>query len=203
MIAEIFSLEKAEGANIRLVDDNTGQQAIYQTIVALQSARRSGSACTKSRADVAGSGKKLWKQKGTGNARMGSRRSPIWKGGGVVWGPKPRDYTKKVNKKVQQLALRSGLTSRIKDGDVISIENFKISDGKTKTCMSLVKKLTNSGKTTIAGIFDELTVRSAANLCGVKLVDVRKLNVEHVLDCGKLVLTNDAIKILAERTVKR
>lgn len=203
MIAEIFSLEKAEGANIRLVDDNTGQQAIYQTIVALQSARRSGSACTKSRADVAGSGKKLWKQKGTGNARMGSRRSPIWKGGGVVWGPKPRDYTKKVNKKVQQLALRSGLTSRIKDGDVISIENFKISDGKTKTCLSLVKKLTNSGKTTIAGIFDELTVRSAANLCGVKLVDVRNLNVEHVLDCGKLVLTNDAIKILAERTVKR
>lgn len=203
MIAEIFSLEKAEGANIRLVDDNTGQQAIYQTIVALQSARRSGSACTKSRADVAGSGKKLWKQKGTGNARMGSRRSPIWKGGGVVWGPKPRDYTKKVNKKVQQLALRSGLTSRIKDGDVISIENFKISDGKTKTCLSLVKKLTNSGKTTIAGIFDELTVRSAANLCRVKLVDVRNLNVEHVLDCGKLVLTNDAIKILAERTVKR
>lgn len=203
MIAETLSIEKAETANLRLVDDNAGQQAIYQTIVALQSSRRSGSACTKSRADVAGSGKKLWKQKGTGNARMGSRRSPIWKGGGVVWGPKPRDYTKKVNKKVQQLALRSGLTSRIKDGDVISIEDFKISDGKTKTCVSLLNKLTDANKITIAGIFDDLTLRSAANLRELRLVDVRSLNVEHVLDCNKLVLTSIAIKILSERTAKR
>lgn len=200
MSSSIFSIEEARKANINLTEGDKGHHAIYQTIVAYRAARRAGTASTKSRAEVAGSGKKLWGQKGTGNARMGSRRSPIWRGGGVVWGPKPRDYTKKNNAKVKNLALRSSLTARINDGDVIFMPCLEVADGKTKSFIKIITEVTDSAKIVVAGSFDEKTIRSARNLVKVRLINSSVLNAEHVLDCEKLILTASAVETLAQRT---
>src|SRR6476620_8320108 len=101
-----------------LVEDGKGTQAVHDTVTAYMAAQRSGTACTKTMGEVAGSGKKPWRQKGTGRARAGSFASPLWRGGGVVHGPKPRDFSKKVTKKTKQLALRKALTERINSGEI-------------------------------------------------------------------------------------
>src|SRR6202012_847024 len=109
-----------------LIEDGKGSQAVHDTVVAYQAAQRSGTACTKTVGDVAGTNKKPWRQKGTGRARAGSFRSPLWAGGGVVFGPKPRDFGKKVSKKTKQLALRKALSERIKAGDVVVVDDLKL-----------------------------------------------------------------------------
>src|SRR5881394_252738 len=113
-----------------LVEDGKGTQAVHDVVVAHQAAQRMGTACTKTMGEVAGSGKKPWRQKGTGRARAGSFRSPLWAGGGVVFGPKPRDFGKKVNAKTKQLALRKALTERLKAGDVQLLEELKLDSPK-------------------------------------------------------------------------
>src|SRR3954465_1401215 len=115
-----------------LIEDGRGTQAVHDAVVAFQAAQRMGTACTKTMGDVAGSGKKPWRQKGTGRARAGSFASPLWRGGGVVFGPKPRDFTKKISRKTKQLALRKALTERLRAGDVVLVEEFKLFSGKTK-----------------------------------------------------------------------
>ena len=104
-----------------LVENGKGTQAVHDTVVAYQAAQRMGTASTKTMGEVAGSGKKPWRQKGTGRARAGSFASPLWRGGGVVFGPKPRDFSKKVSRKTKQLALRKALTERLKAGDVVLV----------------------------------------------------------------------------------
>ena len=200
MSAKILSVEAAKQANICLPEEGKGQQALYQTIVAYRAARRLGTACTKSRDQVAGSGKKLWKQKGTGNARMGSRRSPIWRGGGVVWGPKPRDFSKKVNVKVKGLAFKTALAARIQDGDVIVTNDVVVGDGKTQSFIKLLASITNAQKVAVVGQFDELTLRSARNLSKVFMIRSEDVNAEHLLNCQKVVLTQQALETLARRT---
>lgn len=200
MSAKILSIEAAKQANISLPEEGKGQQALYQTLVAYRAARRLGTACTKSRDQVAGSGKKLWKQKGTGNARMGSRRSPIWRGGGVVWGPKPRDYSKKVNAKVKQLALRAALAARIHDGDVIVTDQVQVADGKTKSFIKLLKGVTDAQKVAVVGQFDQVTLRAARNLGKIYMVRSEDVNAEHLLNCQKVIITHHALEILARRT---
>src|SRR5436190_11307115 len=115
-----------------LIDNGRGTQAVHDTVVAFNAAQRSGTACTKNVGEVAGSNKKPWKQKGTGRARAGSFASPLWRGGGVVFGPKPRDFRKKVNDSTRKLALRKALSERLKAGDVVVINDFKLGTGKTK-----------------------------------------------------------------------
>src|SRR3954447_15467397 len=109
-----------------LVEDGRGTQAVHDTVVAYHAAQRMGTASTKTMGEVAGSGKKPWRQKGTGRARAGSFASPLWRGGGVVFGPKPRDYSKKVTKKTKQLALRKAMTERVKAGDVVVLDDIKL-----------------------------------------------------------------------------
>src|SRR5437762_12153931 len=106
-----------------LVEDGKGTQAVHDTVTAYRAAQRMGTACTKNVGEVAGTNKKPWRQKGTGRARAGSFASPLWRGGGVVFGPKPRDYTKKVNAKTRQLALRKALTERLSAGDVLIVDD--------------------------------------------------------------------------------
>src|SRR5213082_1859886 len=108
-----------------LVEDGKGTQAVHDTVVAYQAAQRMGTACTKNVGDVAGSNKKPWRQKGTGRARAGSYASPLWRGGGVVFGPKPRDFAKKVNNRTKQLAFRQALSERLKAGDVVVVDEIK------------------------------------------------------------------------------
>src|SRR5512133_2299274 len=115
-----------------LVEGGKGTQAVHDTVVAYQAAQRMGTACTKTMGEVAGSGKKPWRQKGTGRARAGSFASPLWRGGGVVFGPKPRDFSKKVNRNTRQLALRKALSERLKAGDVLLVDEVKLASPKTK-----------------------------------------------------------------------
>src|SRR5687768_9871547 len=108
---------------IPLIEDGRGTQAVHETVVAYRAAQRSGTACTKTVGEVSGSNKKPWRQKGTGRARAGSHQSPLWVGGGVVFGPKPRDFSKKVSRSTKQLALRKALSERIKAGDVVVVDD--------------------------------------------------------------------------------
>src|SRR5216110_2680946 len=115
-----------------LVENGKGTQAVHDAVVAYQAAQRMGTACTKNVGEVAGTNKKPWRQKGTGRARAGSFASPLWRGGGVVFGPKPRDFRKGISKKTKQLALRKALGERLKSGDVVVVDDFKLSSPKTR-----------------------------------------------------------------------
>src|SRR6478736_2883111 len=115
-----------------LVEDGRGTQAVHDAVTAYRANQRMGTASTKNAGEVAGTNKKPWKQKGTGRARAGSFQSPLWRGGGVVFGPKPRDFSKKVNSRTKQLALRKALSERLKAGDVLVVSDLKLSSPKTK-----------------------------------------------------------------------
>src|SRR6266513_1983656 len=128
-----------------MVEDGKGTQAVHDTVVAYRAAQRMGTACTKNVGEVAGTNKKPWRQKGTGRARAGSFQSPLWRGGGVVFGPKPRDFTKKVGRKTRQLALRKALTERLRAGDVVLVEDLKLSSGKTKDFIKVLNALELKG----------------------------------------------------------
>src|SRR5215510_1504440 len=124
-----------------LVEGGKGTQAVHDTVVAYRAAQRMGTACTKNVGEVSGSNKKPWRQKGTGRARAGSFQSPLWVGGGVVFGPKPRDFAKKVNSKTKQLALRKALTERLNAGDVLVISDLKLESPKTKEFAGILSAL--------------------------------------------------------------
>src|SRR6476619_4892803 len=134
-----------------LVEDGKGTQAVHDVVVAFQAAQRSGTASTKTMGEVAGSGKKPWRQKGTGRARAGSFQSPLWRGGGVVFGPKPRDFGKKVSRNTRQLALRKALSERLRAGDVVVLDELKLASPKTKEFLSVLSALGLSGTTLIVG----------------------------------------------------
>ncbi len=200
MANSVLTLDAAKQANLQLVEAGKGQQALHDAIVAYANNRRQGTASTKNRSEVAGSGKKLWKQKGTGRARMGSARSPIWVGGGVVFGPRPRDYSQRIPKKVKSLAFRTALTARISDGDVLSTSSFAVNDGKTKSFVKAIEALTDGRKVLVVGNFDEATFRSGRNVQNVLLVSAHDVNAEHLLAYSKIVVTEEALATLAERT---
>ncbi|HKI70197.1 MAG TPA: 50S ribosomal protein L4, partial [Verrucomicrobiae bacterium] len=132
-----------------LVENGKGTQAVHDAVVAYQAARRSGTACTKNVGEVSGSNKKPWRQKGTGRARAGSFQSPLWVGGGVVFGPKPRDFAKKVNAKTKQLALRKALSERLKAGDVLVVDDIKLDSAKTKSFVGILSALDLKGSALI------------------------------------------------------
>src|SRR5512138_2958243 len=128
-----------------IIEDGKGSQAVHDTVVAYQAAQRMGTANTKTMGEVAGTGKKPWRQKGTGRARAGSFASPLWRGGGVVFGPKPRDFGKKVTKSTRQLALRKALSERLKAGDVVVLDEVTLSSPKTKGFVAILSALKLDG----------------------------------------------------------
>jgi large subunit ribosomal protein L4 len=146
MSAKVLTAAAAKEAKIELIETGRGTQALHDTVVAMRAARRSGSANTKSKADVNLSGAKPWRQKGTGRARAGYKSSVIWRGGGVVFGPKPRDYSKKVSKTTKRLAFQKALSERIKAGDVLTVDKFAVTEIKTKSFIALLKKQTDARK---------------------------------------------------------
>src|ERR1700733_10006665 len=146
MSAKVFTIDQARAANFELIENAKGGQAVHDTIVALRAARRSGTASVKTKATVNLSGAKPWRQKGTGRARAGYKASPVWVGGGVVFGPHPRDYSKKVAKSVKKLALRKALSERIKGGDVIVVENFAVKEARTKAFVAALSAITDEPK---------------------------------------------------------
>lgn len=173
---------------------------IYDAIVLARASQRQGSHDTKTRAEVRGGGKKPWKQKGTGNARQGSIRSPQWRGGGIVFGPTPNvNYTKKQNKKERKLALKSMLSYKAINSDLLAIENLLISNNKTKSFLNIMKDLKLDSSTLF--VTNELTeelLLSTRNVKGVKVINYSELNVLDLASYDKLVATEEAIKKVEE-----
>jgi large subunit ribosomal protein L4 len=201
MAANLLTVEAAQQANLNLTEGTKGHGVIHQAVVTYRANRRVGTASTKTRNEVSGSGKKPWNQKGTGRARIGSVRAPHWRGGGVVFGPRPRDYSKKINVKMKQLALRSSLTARIKDGDVLVSPELKIADGKTKSFIKALAGITTARKVLLVSAqFDPLTERAARNVPKVDLVLANAVNCENLLNYDKIILLGDALETLAKRT---
>src|ERR1022692_2274822 len=187
----------------QLIEDGKGTQAVHDTVVAYQAAQRMGTACTKNVGDVAGSNKKPWKQKGTGRARAGSFASPLWRGGGVVFGPKPRDFSKKVNTKTKQLALRKALSERLKAGDVVVVDDFKLGSAKTKDFVGVLAALELTGTALIVAhdANKNLTLASR-NIPNVALATSDSLNTYDVLRPDKLIFTRGAFEKVEARLSK-
>ena len=190
-----FSLPVFEG--------NKGVQAVKEVLVAINANNRQGTASTKTRGEVSGGGKKPWRQKGTGRARAGSIRSPLWVGGGVVFGPKPRDYTKKVTRSTRQLALRKALTERLNAGDVVVVDDLKLSAPKTKEFLSVLKALeiTNTALV-VTNSNDDTLLRASRNVSKVEVVTSDAVNTYQVLRSDKLLFTRGAFEKLEERLQK-
>jgi large subunit ribosomal protein L4 len=183
-----------------LIEDGSGTQAVHDAVVAYNAAQRSGTACAKTVGEVSGTNKKPWRQKGTGRARAGSTQSPLWPGGGVVFGPRPRDFTKKVNKRVRSLALRKALTERIKAGDVTVIEEFKLGSHKTKEFLAVLNSLKLAGRTVLVISNEDKNLGiSSRNVQDVELTSGEKLNTYNTLLCDKLVFTRAALAKVALR----
>jgi large subunit ribosomal protein L4 len=186
-----------------LIENGKGTQAVHDTVVAYQAAQRMGTACTQTMGDVAGSGKKPWRQKGTGRARAGSFASPLWRGGGVVFGPKPRDFTKKISRNTKQLALRKAMTERLKAGDVVLVDDLKLGTSKTKDFLGVLKALELKGTALVVsqGTDKNLTLASR-NVATVLLATSDSLNTYDVLRPDKLVFTRNAFEQLEARLTK-
>jgi large subunit ribosomal protein L4 len=200
MSATVLTVEAAKEARIAIIENGRGTQAVHDVVVAMRANRRSGSANSKTKAEVSGSGKKPWRQKGTGRARAGYASSPVWSGGGVVFGPKPRDYSKKVSKNVKRLAFLKALSSRIIAGDVLIADEIKVAQPKTKEFISFLKNLTDASKVlVISSAFDETTYKAARNVEPVLLNTASEVNTEQLLAFKKIIVTNEALAKLAER----
>lgn len=186
-----------------LVEGGRGTQAVHDTVVAYQAAQRMGTACTKTAGEVAGTNKKPWRQKGTGRARAGSFQSPLWVGGGVVFGPKPRDFSKKVNARTKQLALRKALSERLKAGDVIVVDDLKLTSPKTKEFIGVINALDLKGTTLVVstGVDKNLTLASR-NVADVALTTSDLLNTYDVLRPSKLLFTKSAFEKVEARLNK-
>jgi len=196
--------DAASKLKVDLIENGIGTQALHETVVAMRANRRAGTHSTKTKATVAGSGKKPWRQKGTGNARSGYKSSPVWSGGGVVFGPHPRDYSKKTNKAVKQLALRKAISSRINAGEVFLIEPITLSKPKTK---DLVAKLKDGleKKTTALLVIEELDNNlylASRNHPHLITVTGDQVNAEQVLLCDKIFITDGALGKLSARLQK-
>ena len=200
MSVTVLTIAAAREAKIDVIENGRGTQAVHDVVVAMRANRRSGSANTKTKAEVAYSGRKPWRQKGTGRARAGYASSPVWSGGGVVFGPKPRDYSKKVSKNVKRLALLKALSSRIIAGDVLVTDEIRVATPKTKEFVTFLKAQTEAIKVLVISThFDEVTYKAARNVQPILLNTASQVNTEQLLAFQKIIVTNDALAKLAER----
>src|SRR5260221_13664186 len=183
-----------------LVEGGGGTQAVHDPIVAYRAAQRMGTACTKNVGEVAGTNRKPWRQKGTGRARAGSFRSPLWRGGGVVFGPKPRDFGKKVGRKTRQLALRKALTERLKAGDVVVVQDLKPESPKTKAFVDWLNQF--ELKRTTLGVVPAIERNlqlATGNRQKVEVTTAETLNTYQVLRHDKLLFSRAAFEKVEER----
>jgi large subunit ribosomal protein L4 len=186
-----------------LVEGGKGTQAVHDTVVAYRAAQRMGTACTKNVGEVAGTNKKPWRQKGTGRARAGSFQSPLWRGGGVVFGPKPRDFSKKVGRKTKQLALRKALSERLRAGDVVLVNDLKLDSPRTKDFIGVLSALELKGTALIvAQATDKNLSLASRNIPNVTVATSDSLNTYDVLRPDKLLFTRGAFEQVEARLAK-
>jgi|TARA_B110000438_G_scaffold37700_1_gene37444 large subunit ribosomal protein L4 len=186
-----------------VIEDEKGEQAVHDTVVAYMAAQRSGTAKTKDRGEVSGTGKKPWRQKGTGRARTGSLRTNIFSGGGVVHGPVPRDFSKKVNSKTRTLALRKALSERLKDGEVTVVADLNLETKKTKALCAQLDAIDTEAKTLLivdadASKNDNLCLASR-NIPLVELAEASSLNTYQVLRSDRIIITQAGLDTVAGR----
>ena len=175
------------------------EKVMHAAVVNFLANQRQGTQSTKTRAEVSGGGRKPWRQKGTGHARQGSTRSPQWTHGGVALGPKPRDYSYTLNKKVKRLAIKSALSDKAANGNLIIVDSLVMDEYKTKTVANLLTAVGAEGKSLVATAeLQEKLVKSAANIAGVKTAVATALNVYDILNAGKLVMTKAALALVEE-----
>ena len=200
---KVYNQEGAEVKDLELNEAVFGiepnKQALFDMVLLQRASLRQGTHKVKNRTEVSGGGKKTWRQKGTGRARQGSIRAPQWRGGGVVFGPTPRSYKFKLNRKVRRLALKSALSTKIIDNEFMALEAIKFDAPKTKEMVKVLANLDAPTKTLIVvDEIDENVARSANNIPGVKLLDARRVNVYDILNSDKLIMTEAAIKSVEE-----
>ena len=200
---DIFNNQNQKVGEVDLRDEVFGGRVksdlIWEAVVQANASDRRGTHATKNRAAVSGSGKKPWRQKGTGRARVGEIRNPLWRKGGTVFGPQPRSYAYDLPKKVNRGALRAALAQKFSDGSVIVIDRLESAEGKTKDTAALLKRLGASGRTLIIDVKpDEGFALSARNLAGVRLVPSGRITARDVMDTTHVLATRDAIEKLTE-----
>src|SRR5215217_5543499 len=202
-VVKVKNLKNEEVGELELSDEVFGARLnkplIYEAVKNYLANQRAGTSATKTRGDVSGSGRKLWKQKGTGRARIASLRSPLWKGGGNVHGPQPRDWSYNMPKKMRQGALRSALSERVREGNVFVVDAWSLETPKTKGFSQSLAKLGLSGKTLIVDSLDnDNLMLSARNLRHTKVVNSFGLNIYDLLYHDHLVLSRSAASELEE-----
>ncbi|MBN2878982.1 MAG: 50S ribosomal protein L4 [Clostridia bacterium] len=198
-----YDIKGKKVSEIELSDDifavEVSTSSMHQVIVAHLANKRQGTQSALTRAEVSGGGKKPWRQKGTGRARVGSSRNPVWKHGGVAFAPKPRDYSKSVNKKVRRLAIKSALTGKLADKQLYVLEDLNIEAPKTKEMVGVLKALKIDGKALIVTKdVNEDVVRASSNIKGVKTTISTSMNVYDILNCESLILTRTAVESIQE-----
>lgn len=200
---KVYNQEGAEVKDLELNEAVFGiepnKQALFDMVLLQRASLRQGTHKVKNRTEVSGGGKKPWRQKGTARARQGSIRAPQWRGGGVVFGPTPRSYKFKLNRKVRRLALKSALSTKVIDNEFMALEGIKFEAPKTKEMVKVLANLNAPTKTLIVvDEIDENVARSANNIPGVKLLDAKRVNVYDILNSNKLIMTEAAIKSVEE-----
>ena len=178
-----------------VIEMEKGAQAVHDAVVAYLAGARAGTACTKTRGLVSGGGAKPWRQKGRGGARAGSSRSPVWVGGGTIFGPTPRSFAKKLNKKVLALALKRALSERIEEGDVVVLDKFAIADHKTRSAVAVLKSINVYDETVLLSVneLDEAAVCATGNIANMVLRRAVTVNVYELLRFKKVIFTKDAL----------
>jgi large subunit ribosomal protein L4 len=203
MKLDVVNTDNKKVGSVDLKDDVFGgpikRDLIWESVTRQNASERRGTQATKNRALVSGSGKKPWRQKGTGRARVGEIRNPLWRKGGTVFGPQPRSYDFKLPKKVERGALRAAFAAKLKDGAVTVVEELKATERKTKAAAELLKRLGADGKTLVVDVQpDEMFVASARNIRGVRLVPSGRLTARDVMDTSRIIATKAAVERLQE-----
>ena len=199
----VYNTDGKEGETIELSDKIFGveinENIVHKAVVAHLAAKRQGTQSALTRSEVSGGGRKPWRQKGTGHARQGSIRAPQWVHGGIALGPKPRDYSYTLNKKERRLGMKSALSTKVADENLVVVDNIKTEEFKTKTMVEMLKALNVQGKALIVTAeADAKVVKSANNIPGVKTATVNTLCVYDILNYDKFIVSSDAVKKIEE-----
>ena len=198
----VYNIEGKEVDKLELNDSVFGveinEHLVHMAVVGQLANNRQGTQSAKTRSEVSGGGRKPWRQKGTGRARQGSTRSPQWTGGGVVFAPKPRDYSVKMNKKEKQLAMKSVLTSKVQDEKLVVVDELKMDEIKTKKFVEIMNNLKAAKALVVTEDVENNVVLSAKNVADAKTVVVNEINVYDILKYDTLVLTKDAVAAIEE-----
>ncbi len=200
---KVLNMKGEECGTLKLKDEVFKQEyneaLIHQVIVAYLANQRQGTKSTLTRSEVRGHAKKPWRQKGTGRARQGSTKGPQWRGGGIVFAPKPRDFSKKVNKEAKRVAFKSAISTKLADKDIIVLDNLTINEGKTKELVSVLESLKlNRTVLFVTKGNDEMVLRACANIANADVTTASQLNVYDIVVSNKLVITSEAIKSIEE-----